>query len=207
MGRDLREMLVSPPALLAMALISSPIGVCAAGNIWPAIAPQWGATPDAVALFTGLLSGFVSAAGCVCGGWIADRTGPWQAFFGTGVFSAAVAFAMAGAPRTLTVYCAGVLVYALSNGLAWAAYSALVLHAIGRGAASTKYAALSSLGNLPLAYMTALNGWVHDRSGAEAMLVTEAGLGIVCVLLGLWALGKIRTSSPAHDTAAAGRET
>ncbi len=37
----------------------------------------------------------------------------------------------------------------------------LPLFAIGRGAASTKYAALSSLGNVPVVYMTALDGWVQ----------------------------------------------
>jgi hypothetical protein len=200
MGRDVREMLVSPRALLAMASVSSPIGICAVASIWPAIAPAWKATPDEVAIFTGVLSGLVSAAGCVSGGWVADRRGAWWAFFGTGLFSAAIGFTIAGSPRTPVVFGAGVLMYALSNGLAWGAYSALILHIIGRGAAATKYAALGSLGNLPVAYTTALNGWVHDRSGVGAMLATEAGLGVVCVFLGVWALSKLKESGTVHGT-------
>jgi hypothetical protein len=64
----------------------------------------------------------------------------------------------------------GVLAYALASGMAYAAFSAIVLLAIGRGAAATKYATLSSLGNLPVVYMTAANGWVHDRFGTAWML-------------------------------------
>jgi len=41
----------------------------------------------------------------------------------------------------------------------------VLLSAIGRGAASTKYAALSSLGNVPVVYMTGVDGWAHDRFG------------------------------------------
>ena len=37
----------------------------------------------------------------------------------------------------------------IATGLGYAAYSTLVLLAIGRGAASTKYSILSSIGNIP----------------------------------------------------------
>ena len=79
-------------------------------------------------------------------------------------------------------------------GAGYAAFSALVVHAIGRGVASTKYAILQSLGNIPVAYMTAFNGWVHDRYGGVWMLNGEALLGIVCIAAGLFTLQKINTA-------------
>jgi len=193
MGRDFRDMLRSPSILLVIVLVSSPIGIGAASNLWSAIAPDWRATPDTVALVTGVLSGLVSAVGCVAGGWIADRFGRWWVFFGSGALMALVALVMAAAPRTPDAYSAGVLLYALSAGLAYAAFSAVVLHAIGRGAASSKYAILSSFGNLSLVYMTAFDGWMYDASGAVGMLAGEALLGMACVVLGLaavWKLGR-----------------
>src|SRR5437016_12308817 len=75
--------------------------------------------------------------------------------------------------------------YALTSGMAYAAFSAIVLLTIGRGAASTKYATLSSLGNLPIVYMTASDGWVHDRFGTAWMLHSEALIAIICIVLGL----------------------
>ncbi|HEX8899248.1 MAG TPA: hypothetical protein VF751_11170, partial [Chthoniobacterales bacterium] len=78
-------------------------------------------------------------------------------------------------------------------GAGYASYSAMVVHAIGKGVASTKYAFCQSLGNLPVVYMTALNGYVHDRFGPSWMLMTEALAGIACVIVGLLVLRVIQT--------------
>src|SRR2546421_5098749 len=98
---------------------------------------------------------------------------------------------MAVAPRTPDAFTIGVLTYALTCGMAYAAFSAIVLLAIGRGAASTKYATLSSLGNLPIVYMTASDGWVHDRFGTAWMLHSEALIAIICIVLGVAVLRRI----------------
>jgi MFS family permease len=160
--------------------------------VGPLSAADWRASADTVALVTGILSGVVSAVGCVIGGWIADRIGRWWSYFGSGALMAAITIAMALAPRTPATYSAGVLLYALACGMCYAAFSALLLYVIGRGAASTKYATLSSLGNLPTSYMTAFDGWAHDRWGAAGMLHGEAGLGLAFVGLLLFWLGRIR---------------
>lgn len=39
-------------------------------------------------------------------------------------------------------------------------------------------------------YMTALDGWVHDRFGSAWMLHTDALTGIVCIVMGLFVLKK-----------------
>jgi MFS transporter, PAT family, beta-lactamase induction signal transducer AmpG len=83
-----------------------------------------------------VLNGLISAVGCVIGGWGADRFGLWWAYFGSGVAIGLVAIAMAIAARTPATYAIGVLSYSLTQGLAYAAFSAMVLVAIGRGAAS-----------------------------------------------------------------------
>jgi PAT family beta-lactamase induction signal transducer AmpG len=114
--------------------------------------------------------------------------------FGFGVALASVAMIIALAPRSQSAYAVGVLVYAFFVGAGYAAYSAIVVHAIGRGVASTKYALCQSLGNIPVAYMTALDGWAHDRYGNFWMLNGEALLALVCVLGGLIALQRINAS-------------
>ena len=149
------------------------------------VAPDWRASPDQVALVSGVLNGVISAIGCVIGGWVADRVGRWWSYLGSGVVLALIAIIMAVAVRTPTAFNIGVLAYALASGMAYAAFSAIVLLAIGRGAAATKYATLSSLGNLPVVYMTAANGWVHDRFGTAWMLHIEALIAIACIILAL----------------------
>jgi MFS transporter, PAT family, beta-lactamase induction signal transducer AmpG len=197
--RDMLDLLRAAIPLLTIVLVASPIGAGAMNGLWSAVAPDWKAEPDLVALVTGILNGAISAVGCVAGGWIADRIGRWWAYFGSGVALALVAIVMAIIPRTPQSFSLGVSAYALFVGMAYAAFSAIVLFAIGRGAASTKYAALSSLGNIPVVYMTVLNGWIHDRFGTASMLATEAVAGVVCVALALFVLQKISRTQDVAD--------
>jgi hypothetical protein len=71
-----------------------------------------------------------------------------------------------------------------------------VLEAIGKGAAATKYSLFASLSNMPIYYMTNVEGWAHDRWNAAGMLFTEAVLCAVGAALFLalaaWLLPKRR---------------
>jgi MFS family permease len=192
MANDILAMLRSPVPLLTIVLVASPIGAGAANNVWSAVAPAWHASANTVALVTGVLNGVLSAIGCVAGGWVCDRFGRWWAYFGFGTALALVAIGAGIAPKVPGTYIMDVLFYGFFLGAGYAAFSALVLHAIGRGVASTKYAILSSLGNLPVAYMTALDGWVHDRFGLNWMLFTEALLALVCIAVGTFVLRQIQ---------------
>jgi PAT family beta-lactamase induction signal transducer AmpG len=195
LGQDLLAIVRTALPLFITVLVCSPIGAGAMNNLWAAVAPDWRADADTVALVGGVLNGVISAVGCVVGGWVADRIGIWWAYFGSGVAIAIVAIVMAVAPRTPNIFSSGVLVYAFTQGLAYAAFSAIVLVAIGRGAASTKYAALCSLGNLPVVYMIALDGWVHDKYGTSWMLHFDALSGIVCIVIAMFVLKKIKATA------------
>ncbi len=167
--------------LLAVFMVLSPIGIGAASNLWSAVAPDWHAPDTLVALATGVANGLVSAAGCALGGWWADRVDRRVAYLSTGGLLCLVGVAMALAGRTPAAYAVGTLTYAFVLGLCYAAYSALCLETAGRGAAASKYAIMTSLGNVPLAYMTAFDGWTHDRWNAGAMLYAEAGLAALAI--------------------------
>ncbi len=146
--------------LFTIVLVMSPIGAGAMSGLWSAVAPDWKAEPDRVALVAGILNGVISAIGCIIGGWVADRVGRWWAYFGSGLALSIVAIVMAVAPRTPESFVVGVLVYSFANGIAYAAFSAIV-------------------------YMTASDGWVHDRYGTAWMLYYEALIAIACIILGL----------------------
>jgi len=98
--RDILSMVRAAIPLFTIVLVCSPIGASAMNNLWSAVAPDWSATADQVALVSGVLNGVVSAIGCVIGGWAADRVGRWWSYFGSGILMALVAIIMAVAPRT-----------------------------------------------------------------------------------------------------------
>jgi PAT family beta-lactamase induction signal transducer AmpG len=187
-GRDLAQVAIdlwavakSRTGLLALLICFLPIGTGAASGLWSAVARDWHASADTVAFATGVASGLVSAAGCFIGGWLCDRLDRKGAYALFGALLALCATAMAAAPRTEAMYIVFTTLYALISGLTYAAFSALVLETIGRGAAATKYNLYASLSNMPIAYMIVINGWAHARWGAGGMLYVEAAIGVVAL--------------------------
>jgi len=102
---------------------------------------------------------------------------------------------MALLPRTQPMFVVWTSVYAFITGLTYAGFSAFVLEAIGKGAAATKYNVYASLSNMPIYYMTNVDGWAHDRWGSGGMLYVEAiccTAGAIAFLALIGALARAR---------------
>ncbi len=192
MWADIKQLFSSRVALFTVLMILTPIGMGAAAYIWSSVGKDWNASADTVALTTGLLSGILSAIGCVFGGWFSDKVGIWWSYFVSGAGMASVTLIMAVFPLNPNTFVFGVLGYAFMIGFAYAAYSAMVLRAIGKGLASTKYALLSSISNIAPIYMTAYDGWLHDEHGIKAMLLGETILGFGFIIVSLFLLQKTK---------------
>lgn len=185
---------------LAMFVCVLPMCTGAASNLWSVVAPEWQASANTVAFVNGAMGGVISALGCLLGGVLSDRLDRKAAYCLYGLLLAATAAAMALAPRTELSFVVATSVYAFVLGLSYAGFSGVVLEAIGRGAAATKYSLLASLSNMPIAFMTFVNGWAHQRWGSTAMLMVEASAGVAAVVL---FLGVARWSRAAVRAAAA----
>ncbi len=183
LGKDVITMIKIPAALFVIVLISMPIGTGAASNLWSALAKDWSVNADTVALVTGILSGLISAIGCIVGGVIVDRWGIWVGYLGGGVICALGTIIMAVLPMEPYVYVGGVLTYAFTMGMIYAAFTAVLLYAIGKKHAATKFSLLGSFGNISVVYMTTFNGWMHDKYNSKFMLSAEAIIGVVFVII------------------------
>jgi MFS family permease len=175
---DLWHVARSRTGYLALLICFLPIGTGAASNLWSAVADDWHAAADTVALVTGVFNGVVSAAGCLAGGYFADRIDRKTAYALYGLALAVCAVAMAWAPRTESMYVAFTMIYAFLQGLSYAGFTAVALEAMGLGAAATKYTLFASLSNMPIMFMTMIDGAAHTRWGAGGMLYTEAVFGV-----------------------------
>lgn len=181
--RDLWTVARSRLGILGLILCLFPIGSGAASNLWSAVAGDWHASANTVALVTGVGSGLLSAFGCLVGGLWCDRMDRKSAYMLFGVMQAACAVGMGFLPHTERMYVVMTSLYAVVTGLTYAGFTAFTLEAIGLGAAATKYSVFASLSNTPIALMTSLDGWAHEKYGPAGMLYTEAAVSMAGLVL------------------------
>lgn len=193
-ARDLWSVARSRRGALAMLVVFLPLGTGAMTNMYPIIASQWGASADTVALVTGAMSGLLSAAGCLVGGYLCDRMNRQLAYCLLGLGTASISVAMALSPQTETQFMLWASLYNFANGLCYAAFSAVTLEAIGKGAAATKYNLMASLSNTPIGWSTAVYGYVLSKYGSQVALLTEMAMTVPAVLLFLAVLSISRRS-------------
>jgi PAT family beta-lactamase induction signal transducer AmpG len=184
---DLWTMFRTKDGFQAAILCALPIGTGTAQGVLTqdAVAKYWGAGSDEVALTQGLLSGLVTATGCFIGGFLCQRLHPRVAYAGIGLILAVIAVAMGVTPHRPIDYVVWSMIYVLGVGLAYAAFSAVVLDAMGPGSGATKYNVFASLSNFPMWWLGLLLGYIAEKGGhrgAPWMLFTEAGLNVVGVV-------------------------
>ena len=180
--KDVWGTLKTKVGILTMIICFLTLGTGAASNLWSAVAKDWGASADAVALITGVLGGLLTAAGCLLGGWICDRINRKNAYLLFGLLGALCAVGMAYSPKTESMYFFWTSVYAVFMGFSFAGFSAIVLETIGKGAAVTKYNFFVMLANTPIYVMIYIEGWAHTRWGSSGMLNIEAVFAVLAII-------------------------
>ncbi len=200
---DLAKMLRSKGGLLSAILCVMPIGTGAAQVVLTQgkVAQFWGAGEREVELLQGLLAGLITTVGCFAGGWVCQRIRPRTAYAGIGIGLALVATGMALSPATVTTYVVWSLIYSFGVGLAYAAFTAVVIHAMGKGSGATKYNIFASLSNFPIWWLGLVLGVAAQRWGPRSMLLTEAAFAVVAVVLVAASNALVRRSK-LPDTAA-----
>jgi PAT family beta-lactamase induction signal transducer AmpG len=196
--KDVWVVLKAKSGMLALFLSFLPFGTGAAGNLFAAMAKDWHSSIAAVSLATGFWSGIITAAGCIIAGIICDLINRQLSYVLFGIFQAVCALGMAFCPHNQLYYIIWTLLYAFANGFAYAAFSAFVLEAIGKGAAATKYNIYAGLSNVPIYLMIMIDGWANSRWGANGTLIIEALCAFTGVVLffAFKALIGIKRSSP-----------
>jgi len=184
-ARGFWNMIKARAGMLTAILCILPVATGAAqGTLTQAeVAGFWHAGEGHVELVQGLLAGVITSVGCFLGGWACNRMNARAAYAVFGIVLAVIAAGMAVSPNTVSMYVVWNMIYALGVGLSYAAFTAMVLVAIGRTAAATGYNVFASLSNFPTWWLGLLLGWTADHHGPRMMLMTEAGLGVIGVVV------------------------
>jgi len=162
---------------LTLFLFLLPLGAGGAANLMAGIAHEWrvGAGPLAAIALAGAV---VTGLGAIVGGYVCDRMDRKAAYALFGVVAGLAAAMAALAPKTPEWFVVFALSYNGALGMAYAAYAAANLEAIGRGAAATKYTLFASVANVPVWLMPAADGWADTHRGVNAMLWLELGVAL-----------------------------
>lgn len=184
-ARDLWRMLKTKGGLLSAIICVMPIGTGAAQVVLTQaqVAEAWGAHEREIELLQGLISSAVTAAGCFGGGWLSTKLKPRTAYAVIGLFMALTTFVMSIMPMNVTQYVIWNLIYFFGVGLAYSAFTALVLDSMGHGSGATKYNVFASFSNFPIWWLGLVLGFVAKKYGPNTMLRTESLFGVLGVLI------------------------
>lgn len=189
-AQDIRATLRRRDVRLGLVYFLSPIGAGSLSNLFAAVAREYHAGPAGV-IWVVALAGVLTPLGAVAGGFACDRFDRWRVYPIAGLVSAASAATMAAAPLTPTTYIAGAAVYALALGFCYAAFMALGFHLVGpdTAASATRFSFFMAAVNVPVVYMTRLDGWGYTHFGVRGMLLVDAASNAVfgvAFLSGWW---------------------
>ncbi len=193
--RELVDLLRSRAGRIGLILAILPIGTGAAQVLFGSLASEWGAPADTVSLVLGLGGGAAIVAGCFAGGRLADRVDKPTAYAVSCALGLAACVVIAASPLTPVGYAVTTLFYTFTLGMVAASLTGLVLAIVGHTAAATKINLFFALNTLFSLGMLRVNGWVHDASGTNAMLFTEAAVGVAALTAFALLVRRIRGSA------------
>ena len=191
LAHDLGEVFRARRTWIGLTFFLSPVGSAAIGNLIAGVGQDYHASGNEVLWVTGIGGGLLGALGCFLGGVVADRMNRMLAYTLAGGLLAVFGVYLAFADATPFTYAAGYSGYAITAGFAWAAGTALLLDVVGnrKHAAASSYATLNAAGNVPVTYMTWLDGVGYKHWGRHGMMATDAAAnGVFGIILFLVAI-------------------
>jgi PAT family beta-lactamase induction signal transducer AmpG len=173
---DLYRVCKRPGCILGLVCFLSPTACFALTNLFSGMGEDFHTPESWVTAINGTAVAVVCSVGCLIGIWFCSRYLRRTVYIVTGFGGAAAALAMIWMPHTLTYFALGVLAYNFFQGINYTAFTALCLEIVGPGnpLSSTQMALLAAAANLPISYMTAIDGHFHTTHGLSGMLAVDA---------------------------------
>lgn len=167
-------------------LITFPMSSGAMIGLLPGLARDYGVSGAQVAWINGIAGALLMAAGAVAATLIPTRIRAPIAYLTAGLVNAATLAILAIGPQRPVVYFTGTVLFLFTIGGCYAMFTGVLLEFLGDSgkSGSARYSIINSLGNLPVAYMSGLDGLGAAHWGPRAMpgvnaLVSAAGASLL----------------------------
>jgi PAT family beta-lactamase induction signal transducer AmpG len=174
--RDLYAVCRRRDCIIGLICFAAPTACFALTNSFSSLGSDFHATETQVTAINGTGVAVICSMGCLIGVWFCNRFLKRNVYIAMGFFSAAVALLLLMTPHALGWYTFGVLVYNLFQGINYTAFSSFCYEIVGpkNPLAATQISVLAAAANLPISYMTAIEGHAHTAFGLSGMLAADA---------------------------------
>jgi MFS transporter, PAT family, beta-lactamase induction signal transducer AmpG len=204
-GREFKQTFFRWEAIPYTLLVLAPFSSGALIGLLPGIATDYGVTGAQVAWMNGLGGALLTSAGAYAASLIPVRVRASVAFPISGLVNAATAAIFAIGPQRPAVYFTGTVLFLFSIGAGYALFTRVSLEFRGGSgkSGSARYTIINSLGNLPVAYMSYLDGRAYAHWGPRAMPAADAIIASLgaSLLLAHFVVSRRRQRSKVPDAA------
>ena len=162
-------------------IMTFPMGSGAAIGLLPGLATDYGISAQQVAWMNGIAGALLTAAGAMSVALIPARVRASVAYLTACLINTLPLAILWLGPLHPSTYFIGSTLYLFSIGACYALFTAVVLEFLGVSGktGSGRYSIINSLGNVPVAYMTYLDGQGAGHFGPRGLPATEAVLGAI----------------------------
>jgi MFS transporter, PAT family, beta-lactamase induction signal transducer AmpG len=156
-----------------------PMASGAAVGLLSGVARDYGVSGNNVAWVNGLVGGLMMAAGSAAAAALPVKVRATVMYMITALLNCIPLGVLWLGPLRPSTYYVGTVLYLFTIGICYAMFTAVVLEFMGDSgkSGSGRYSIINSLGNVPVLYMIALDGWGGDKWGARGLSGTEAVVG------------------------------
>ena len=179
--REVALLLRKSDVLIAIALFGFPCASFALTNVLGGIGHSFSASERTISFYAG--TGAVIAG--IVGSFLLKPFGrrfPLRPLYlGIGIAGACFTLSLLLLPRAPLVFGLAILGANVFQAFAFSASNAITFDVIGPGnpLAATLFTLLVSASNLPITYMTLVDGWGYDLHGVTGAFLTDAGISIL----------------------------
>ena len=162
-------------------LMLFPMGSGAAIGLLPGIAQDYHVSGQQMAWMNGLGGAFLTAAGSLAATFIPTRISASVAYLSVCLINEVTLLVLWLCPASPATYFIGSTLYLFTIGTCYAMFTAVVLEFMGHSgkSGSGRYSIINSLGNVPVVYMTTVDGHGAKLFGARGLAGTDAVVGAI----------------------------
>jgi len=192
---DLVRVCKRPGCIVGLICFLSPTACFALTNLFSGMGRDFHTPERWVTVLNGMGVAILCSLGCLAGIWLCARHVRRTVYIVSGLGGACAALGLIFTPHTLEFFIAGVLAYNFFQGINYTAFSGLCYEIVGpeNPLAATQMSLLAAAVNLPISYMTAVDGHFHTTRGLSGMLAVD---GLTSILVGTLLLLVFRRLGP-----------